>query len=1778
METGDDVEEPLGRITGHLDFNDNTHILGHRKMENTQKMQTLTCPNESQNESRSMKMVGKQSSPNHCASHTSATSDNKQQVPGQLYSPEDNLNNDFFYDDEFAIQFDATLGGINEAVMDSVELSKLLNLTGDDNQKWRSKMMASKSDSCLYQAELDFSSCSDPNATSSERELLTSSDMSDFKAEPLFSPPPSGDLDDSCMALQSDSICNEELAGSLMKDEDRYAFDWTANKDQYMISFDRSPTRTSVENLERETFAKHKFTKRCKELTYWGRVNGGQKTHQEVRGEVTSGSQGSSGSGPCSMVTSSNPPNSDAGSSNDLPASPVCITVSNGNNSSRLSSTDTSTSSTMTTWKLLRQNKGKGKLPDGMTTWQHIKEGAMCNSVAQRSKSMPNLQSQQQKDSAVGNEMGATNMQEEMRPKRYSASLLEMFRQLRAQQGIVQPYTEPEGMEPLPTRRFELDTWSMSPASSHQMSPPETTNHSMENSITSRDGNIAPRDQGDVKNECRVDQHVPSLNDCGVQTSIDKTTKPSRLMKQNKSLQTSMELLTGAHVRIHRRQHRGYPNLVRKMPRPYSTGSLSTRRETDDDRFTVHLSKQARERMTRSLFFKSTILPDLGFLSKHMSYSTANLMQTFFEPPKDKKPMPSVQTPVIIPEQSPAMRCPPAGYRPKKPPRQHRAHSVGHCHSRESSPVVQGAKHRSRSTDSGSSFCSSSSSGIDPGSYESHKSLHYFMEQHSRQDDQYRAYYQNSAGKDQSMAASHPSYKKSNSEGSFPSWTGCDCAPIAQVYLPPSFCCLECVPCMCMMQEFYSMHAFECQDCHQLYLNADCQYDQCSADQNSKPLKSCLVKKHKADNKMLAFKRRSWSDPSDGLVLKYSQEGQIKYQLITHDKECKQRHPLSEIEVHEHSAESNDQTNQEKTEQILKAKLPCCRSEGSVPTPQASDVVVHDEKKTVPSASSPEQIPVPPCTCGVTHAILHSSSESGDDIGQSCTDIYRSKKSVSFSEEISYHSPYNSPHHSPQRQVQPVLAKDTGTGLVIRHPVGRHLSSKKRPVSLPPNFRLVIPGPVAQPIPEDPSCESPPKDFSVSPPVSALKAPLSYETNEDLSDKKYLICDMAKVIKILTDHFCEMKSTQEKPELADSDEVTDISHIVLELICPAVYAIIQDGLKPHVRSLFGKVKNTPWRVVEDSVDLAVTSHLIRNLVHDLKSLDFLTTAWLKFNAFVFGLLNNRALDLWFNQLHVNIQLLQKHYEVESFLLLTTTPTAEPLFLDLITTIQPLKADKTEDHKPWLQYQKQTVPAEQESQTGSLSPIRGELSPVQGEAGQPQGMLHHSAPADYQKQQMMLYSPTKAKWNSLYNKVQQLKTSDIAQQTKTLVTESFKSLKDSTTLKLSKDALQHLGQDLVHVAVGYSSPIRALPNIPGLTVSEDSTGMKHSNSSSGSSTIVDKGPPHRVMSVLENNELIIYDQDEKDDLGSRESLIQRVSQRLVGYNSPQKVYKQGITEYQFSTKTTVRPNSLGSSKSLDSLAKPPTALRNVSLKQRKSLFDENGMPRCSSLDESIEFQIPTRVDSSSSPSTPPENKNRNVAQSKSHARKLSKTLGTSLRKSWSSFGPKLVSFMDHLLLDESKSKSNRKLSTATTSSSSTSSGSSSPPSVIIKTDTSKTFTTAHSVFKRSASAGPCQSSTSPTELCHVEDASESGNCGTVNSDETTSTEASGIIQKNVLPSTDSDQNWFVQALCHHVAMQDDQLSFDKGTVFAVIKEIDSDWLLCRHGNKEGLVHTACVTKA
>ena len=58
-----------------------------------------------------------------------------------------------------------------------------------------------------------------------------------------------------------------------------------------------------------------------------------------------------------------------------------------------------------------------------------------------------------------------------------------------------------------------------------------------------------------------------------------------------------------------------------------------------------------------------------------------------------------------------------------------------------------------------------------------------------------------------------------------------------------------------------------------------------------------------------------------------------------------------------------------------------------------------------------------------------------------------------------------------------------------------------------------------------------------------------------------------------------------KAQLGSSAKNDEVGRIVLDQLCPAVYAILLDGLKTHVRSFFGKVKNSAWKVVEDSIDM-----------------------------------------------------------------------------------------------------------------------------------------------------------------------------------------------------------------------------------------------------------------------------------------------------------------------------------------------------------------------------------------------------------------------------------------------------------------------------------------------------------------------------------------------------------------------------------------------------------------
>jgi hypothetical protein len=49
----------------------------------------------------------------------------------------------------------------------------------------------------------------------------------------------------------------------------------------------------------------------------------------------------------------------------------------------------------------------------------------------------------------------------------------------------------------------------------------------------------------------------------------------------------------------------------------------------------------------------------------------------------------------------------------------------------------------------------------------------------------------------------------------------------------------------------------------------------------------------------------------------------------------------------------------------------------------------------------------------------------------------------------------------------------------------------------------------------------------------------------------------------------------------------ELATIVIRCLCPSIHAIVLDGLKPYVYCLFGKVRNTAWNVVEESVEQGI---------------------------------------------------------------------------------------------------------------------------------------------------------------------------------------------------------------------------------------------------------------------------------------------------------------------------------------------------------------------------------------------------------------------------------------------------------------------------------------------------------------------------------------------------------------------------------------------------------------
>ena len=147
----------------------------------------------------------------------------------------------------------------------------------------------------------------------------------------------------------------------------------------------------------------------------------------------------------------------------------------------------------------------------------------------------------------------------------------------------------------------------------------------------------------------------------------------------------------------------------------------------------------------------------------------------------------------------------------------------------------------------------------------------------------------------------------------------------------------------------------------------------------------------------------------------------------------------------------------------------------------------------------------------------------------------------------------------------------------------------------------------------------------------------------DLEEKKKMMWSVNKAVDLLVKYW-HAQPVQNTREYTDKSEC---AQLCVSNLCPALYAIMSDGLKGQLNSTFGPIANSVWQVVEASSQQGPLTNTLNELVQKINGEDFITEGILKFHAFVFGLLNLRALDAWFAYLCTRESILRKHYNSNS---------------------------------------------------------------------------------------------------------------------------------------------------------------------------------------------------------------------------------------------------------------------------------------------------------------------------------------------------------------------------------------------------------------------------------------------------------------------------------------------------------------------------------------------------
>ncbi|XP_044304605.1 RUN and SH3 domain-containing protein 1 isoform X2 [Varanus komodoensis] len=152
--------------------------------------------------------------------------------------------------------------------------------------------------------------------------------------------------------------------------------------------------------------------------------------------------------------------------------------------------------------------------------------------------------------------------------------------------------------------------------------------------------------------------------------------------------------------------------------------------------------------------------------------------------------------------------------------------------------------------------------------------------------------------------------------------------------------------------------------------------------------------------------------------------------------------------------------------------------------------------------------------------------------------------------------------------------------------------------------------------------------------------------------KALLVAISASVDKIVA-HFSTARNLVQKAQLGDSRLSPDVGYLILNTLCPALRALVSDGLKPFQKDVItGQRPSSPWSVVEASAKPGPQARSLNALYWRVSRLAPLRSNQQRFHAFILGLLNMKQLEQWFSHLQRNSELISALYLPTAFLVLS----------------------------------------------------------------------------------------------------------------------------------------------------------------------------------------------------------------------------------------------------------------------------------------------------------------------------------------------------------------------------------------------------------------------------------------------------------------------------------------------------------------------------------------------